>query len=306
MSSANKNTAQISKISFKELQIQIEEFRQKRDALNKKTKDFITELQAIDGKIEVYLKVVKDDYKKKRNYWNDKVKKLKDKKIEYKQLLDKCFDEGKAILKTSKKGKDTKKFVSIKQIDKKIENLERIIEIENLEIVEENAIVDKIRDLVQIKHEYLDEQQNNDYLRIERKIKIVKINLNKIYEQLGKWSNKSQNYHAKMHETYELINELRDKKKVLEEELIENKKAADAYHEQLLRVMNKRKKISKGKRPYNHPQSRSRTSYKNKTRRNNELEKLKQEKLAIALEKQKAGRKLNLFEARLILEQPKD
>jgi len=306
MSSANKNTAQISKISFKELQIQIEEFRQKRDALNKKTKDFITELQAIDGKIEVYLKVVKDDYKKKRNYWNDKVKKLKDKKIEYKQLLDKCFDEGKAILKTSKKGKDTKKFVSIKQIDKKIENLERIIEIENLEIVEENAIVDKIRDLVQIKHEYLDEQQNNDYLRIERKIKIVKINLNKIYEQLGKWSNKSQNYHAKMHETYELINELRDKKKVLEEELIENKKAADAYHEQLLRVMNKRKKISKGKRPYNTSQSRSRTPYRKKTRQNVELEKLKREKLAIALEKQKAGRKLNLFEARLILEQPKD
>jgi uncharacterized coiled-coil DUF342 family protein len=87
MSSANKNTAQISKISFKELQIQIEEFRQKRDDLNKKTKKFITELQEIDGEIEGYLKVVKDDYKKKRDYWNDKVKKLKDKKIEYKQLL---------------------------------------------------------------------------------------------------------------------------------------------------------------------------------------------------------------------------
>jgi hypothetical protein len=33
-----------------------------------------------------------------------------------------------------------------------------------------------------------------------------------------------------------------------------------------------------------------------------ELEKLKQDKLAEALEKQKAGKKLNLFEARLILE----
>ena len=306
MSSANKNTAQISKISFKELQIQIEEFRQKRDALNKKTKEFITELQEIDGEIDGYLKVVKDDYKKKRDYWNDKVKKLKDKKIEYKQLLDKCIDEGKVILKTSKKGKDTKKFVSIKQIDKKIENLERIIEIENLEIVEENAIVDKIRELVQIKHDYLDEQQNNDYLRIERKIKIVKINLNKIYEQLSKWSNKSQNYHAKMHETYETINELREKKKTLEEELIVNKKAADQYHEQLLRVMDKRKKISKGKQPHYSSQNRSKTPYRKKTRKNDELEKLKREKLAVALEKQKAGKKLNLFEARLILEQPKD
>jgi uncharacterized coiled-coil DUF342 family protein len=152
----------------------------------------------------------------------------------------------------------------------------------------------------------LDEQQNNDYFRIERKIQIVKINLNKIYEQLSKWSNKSQNYHAKMHETYELINGLREKKKTLEEELIENKKAADSYHEQFLKVMNKRKKISKGKRPYNAPQSRSRTPYRKNTRRNDELEKIKREKLAVALEKQKAGKKLNLFEARLILEQPKE
>lgn len=306
MSSANKNTSQISKISFKELQIQIEEFRQKRDDLNKKTKKFITELQEIDGEIEAYLKVVKDDYKKKRDYWNDKVKKLKDKKIEYKQLLDKCIDEGKVLLKTSKKGKDTKKFISIKQIDKKIDNLERRIEIENLEIVEENAIVDKIRELAKIKHDFLDEQQNSDYLRIERKIKIVKINLNKIYEQLSKWSNKSQNYHAKMHETYETINELREKKKTLEEELIENKKAADGYHEQLLRVMDKRKKISKGKRPNYSTKSKSKTPYRKNTRKNYELEKLKRDKLAVALEKQKAGKKLNLFEARLILEQPKD
>jgi uncharacterized coiled-coil DUF342 family protein len=249
---------------------------------------------------------VKDDYKKKRDYWNDKVKKLKDKKIEYKQLLDKFIDEGKKILKTSKKGKDTKKFISIKQIDKKIDNLERRIEIENLEIVEENAIVDKIRELAKIKHDFLDEQQNNDYFRIERKIKIVKINLNKIYEQLSKWSNKSQNYHAKMHEAYETINELREKKKALEEELIDNKKAADEYHERFLQVMNKRKKISKGKRPNNTYQSRSKRPYRKKTSRNDDLDKLKQEKLAVALEKQKAGKKLNLFEARLILEQSKE
>jgi len=305
MSSANKNTSQTSKISFKELQLQIEEFRQKRDELNKKTKKFITDLQEIDSEIENYLKVVKNDYKKKRDYWNNKVKKLKDKKIEYKQLLDKFINQGKELLKTRKKGKETKKFISIKQMDKKIDNLERRIEIENLDIVEENAIVDKIRELVKVKHEFLDEQQNSDYLRIERKIQIVKINLNKIYEQLNKWSNKSQNYHAKMHEVYENINELREKKKALEEELIENKKAADAYHEQLLRVMNKRKKISKGKRPYNSSQSWSKKPYRQETRKNNDLEKLKQEKLTIALEKQKAGKKLNLFEARLILEQPK-
>ena len=305
MSRANTNTPQSSKNSFKELQFQIEEFKQKRDNLNKKTKTFIKELQEIDIKIEEHLNLAKNDYKKKRDYWNSKVKNLKDKKIEYKKILDKFIEEKKLLLKESRKGKETKKYVSIKQIEKKIENLERRIEIENLAITEENAMVDQIRELAQIKQEFLDEQQNSDFFKIERKIQIVKINLNKIYEQLNKWSNKSQDYHAKMQDIYQTVNELREKKKTLEEELIENKKAADAYHEKFLRVMSKIKKDSKGKRPA-YLSKKPKAPYKRSTFRNEELEKLKQDKLAVALEKQKSGRKLNLYEARLILESSKE
>lgn len=305
MSRANTNTPQSSKNSFKELQFQIEEFKQKRDNLNKKTKTFIKELQEIDIKIEEHLNLAKNDYKKKRDYWNSKVKNLKDKKIEYKKILDKFIEEKKLLLKESRKGKETKKYVSIKQIEKKIENLERRIEIENLAIPEENAMVDQIRELAQIKQEFLDEQQNSDFFKIERKIQIVKINLNKIYEQLNKWSNKSQDYHAKMQDIYQTVNELREKKKTLEEELIENKKAADAYHEKFLRVMSKIKKDSKGKRPA-YPSKKPKAPNKRSTFRNEELEKLKQDKLAVALEKQKSGRKLNLYEARLILESSKE
>jgi len=305
MSRANTNTSQSSKNSFKELQLQIEEFRQKRDDLNKKTKEYIKELQEIDVKIEEQLNLAKDDYKKKRDYWNSKVKKLKDKKIEYKNILDKFIEERKIILKESRKGKETQKYVSIKQIDKKIENLERRIEIENLDILEENAMVDKIGHLAHVKKEFLAEQQNGDFFKIDRKIQIVNINLKKIYEQLNKWSNKSQDYHTKMHDVYQTVNDLREKKKTLEEELIENKKAADAYHEKFLRVMSKRKKESKGKRPSYAPKK-PRVHKKQKSVKNEELEKLKQDKLAAALEKQKAGRKLNLFEARLILESSKE
>ena len=50
----------------------------------------------------------------------------------------------------------------------------------------------------------------------ERKIQIVKINLNKIYEQLNKWSYKSQKYHIKMNELYQLAKDLRDKKRAIE------------------------------------------------------------------------------------------
>ncbi|MFW9950700.1 MAG: hypothetical protein ACFFKA_11330 [Candidatus Thorarchaeota archaeon] len=305
MSRANKNTSQSSKNSFKGLQLQIEEFKQKRDDLNKKTKDFIKELQEIDVKVEEYLALAKNDYKKKRDYWNSKVKNLKDKKIEYKIILDKFTEEKKNLIKESKKGKETKKYVSIKQIDKKIENLERRIEIENLNILEENAMVDKIKELAQIKQEFLAEQENSDFFKIERKIQIVKLNLNKIYEQLNKWSNKSQDYHAKMQDIYQNVNELREKKKSLEEELIENKKAADAYHEKFLLVMSKIKKESKWKRP-TYASNKPRIPKRRSTFKNEELEKLKQDKLAVALEKQKSGKKLNLYEARLILESSKE
>jgi uncharacterized coiled-coil DUF342 family protein len=301
MSRDNKNISQTSTLSFKDIQTQIEDFRKKRDDLNKKTKEYISALQEYDNDIEASLNLAKEEYRKKRDYWNKKVKSLKDKKNEYKKILDKLLKEKKELINKDKTEKEPRKFVSIKQIERKIENLERRIETETLNITDENAIVDQIRELAQVKQDYLGEQQNTEFIKLDRKIRIVKLNLNKIYEQLNKWSNKSQNYHAKMHEAYEVVNELRDKKKNLEEDLIENKKAADSYHEQFLKLMNQRKKASKGR--YHHKSNKKpRTQYRTSSKRSDEMEKIKQEKLAEAIEKQKAGKKLNLYEARLILE----
>ncbi len=294
----NTKSSHNSRISFRGLQILIEDLRQKRDDLNHKTKKFINELQEFETEININLKAAKEKYKKKRDYWNDKVKVLKDKKLEYKTLLDKLFEEKKSI---QKKGNNLERSLSIKQVERKMSSLERRIETENLEIAEENAIVDKIKMLAESKQQFLADQQNSDFFKIERKIEIVKINLNKIYEQLNKWSNKSQENHTKMLEIFKKVDELREQKRKREEELIENKKAADRYHEQYLQVMNQTKKISKGKKPYN-LSKKSLSRVKQINRKNEMIEKIKQNKLAEAIEKQKAGKKLNLFEARLILE----
>jgi len=225
--------------------------------------------------------------------------------------LDVLIKEKRKHGKSRSSGKGAKIFGSIKQLDRKIDNLERIIETENLDINQENDIVDTIRELTTNKQILISEQKTDELYIIERKEEIVKINLNTIYEKLNKWSDKSQIYHSKMKEIYQSVNELRDSKKKMEEELIENKKSADQYHEQYLDFMNQRKKINKSKgrnQSYNprNKQSRSKTrntAYHRRSRENNAaLEKLKQEKLAIALEKQKSGKKLNLFEARLVLE----
>jgi chromosome segregation protein len=298
MSKNNTKNSQNSQISFKGMQILIEDLKKKRDDLNLKTKSFINELQELEIDINNNLNIAKEKYKKKRDYWNDKVKQLKDKKLEYKALLDKLIEEKKTIQKNSNNSESP---ISLKQVERKIDNLERRIETENLNITEENAIIDKIKELAQSKQKFLAEQQNSDFFKIERKVEIVKINLNKIYEQLNKWSDKSQENHAKMLELYKKVDELREKKSMMEEELIENKKAADRYHEQYLQVMNQRKKSSKGKRPYKQYKKPNVKAVQNK-KKNEMMEKIKQDKLAEALEKQKAGKKLNLFEARLILE----
>jgi uncharacterized coiled-coil DUF342 family protein len=305
MSKEKVNPPQNSRISFQELQSQIEEFRKKRDYLNNKTKDYINQLQNLDSEIGKYLNLAKENYKKRRDYWNEKVQKVKEKKIEYKKMLEATYDEKKALQGFNTNNKTDKKFRSLKQIERKIEGLERIIETENLDISEENSIIDKIKDLMQEKQQYLADQQNTDIFKIERKIQIIKINLNKIYEQLNKWSNKSQNYHSKMQETYQIINDLKRKKKQVEEDLIENKKAADNFHDKFLRLMNQKKKISKKQKNYKSSSKKFKKNYRSNSKREEKIEKIKKDKLATALEKQKAGKKLNLYEARLILEKSK-
>ncbi|NVM35204.1 MAG: hypothetical protein HWN81_06390, partial [Candidatus Lokiarchaeota archaeon] len=146
---------------------------------------------------------------------------------------------------------------------------------------------------------------NNEIFKIERKIEIVKINLNKIYEQLNKWSEKSQENHSKMLQEFQNVDKLKEDKRKLEEELIDNKKTADKFHEQYLMLMNQRKKTYKGKRPYNSGKKPG-AKFNQVNKKHEMIEKIKQNKLATALEKQKAGKKLNLFEARLILEKSKD
>ena len=102
MSKNNTKNSQNSRTSQRGLQNLIEDLKKKRDDLNSKTKKYINALQEIETEIETSLKTAKEKFKKKRDYWNKKVKELKDKKLEYKALLDKLKDEKKAIIKSSK------------------------------------------------------------------------------------------------------------------------------------------------------------------------------------------------------------
>jgi uncharacterized coiled-coil DUF342 family protein len=294
---SHNNTNHKSQTSFRDLQSAIDAARDKRDELNQKTKDYINRLQDIESKIEDMISLARNKLKKKRDHWNNKVARLKDKKIEYKNLLHDLIVEKRNLERHMKQ--NSGEFIPTKKIERKIENMERRIETENLSLQEENAIIDQISHLAMQKHEQLGEDKSSELLKKEKQIEIVKINLDKIYEQLEKWSNKSQEYHNKMLNAYDKANALKEKKKGVEERLIENKKQADKYHEQYLSLLKKKKGRGRGRSYKQKKYSRRRS------RKDERLEKIKRDKLSTALEKQKAGKKLNIYEARLILEDKK-
>lgn len=93
----SKEKTQNSSLSFNELQGKIEDFKEKRDILNKKTREYIDSLSEIENAIIELLKTARDVYKPKRDHWNKKVKLLKEKKIEYKNLFDNLIEEKKKI-----------------------------------------------------------------------------------------------------------------------------------------------------------------------------------------------------------------
>jgi uncharacterized coiled-coil DUF342 family protein len=299
----SKDKTKKSYSHYKNLQHDIDKAREKRDELNQKTKKYIKNLQGVEEKIKSILDVAKK-YKKTRNRCNKRVAKIKEKKIEYKNLLHELIDKSNTLRRQRDKKKG--KFISTKNIDKKIENLERIIETENLELSEENQIVDEIRKLAEKKQEVVAEDNYDEIMKHEKKIEIIKINLDKIYEKISKWSNRSQKYHNKMLETYDQVNKLKDKKRQIEERLIANKKEADKYHEKFLELMKLRKKNWSRGSGRGRGRSYQKSSYKKRKAKNKKLDKIKEIKLKEALEKQKAGKKLNLYEARLILEKTKD
>jgi len=110
-----------------------------------------------------------------------------------------------------------------------------------------------------------------------------------------------------MLDLYRKAREFENFKKKMEKELIENKEAADQYYPQFLELFGQNEKII-----------RDRINYKLKNQKQihtpmldyvieqkKSYKKLMKERLAIALEKQKAGKRIDISEFRLILKKSK-
>lgn len=297
----------------------------KRNLANKEIENYIKSFQNIDSEIYKSLFAAKEFYDKKRHYYNQKIKKLKQKEIEFKKLLDYVYKESKNVSEPKVKDEISTSIKhikdSIEEIEHKIYNLNNKIEEQTLDIDEENYIIDDIKNLdrdkqINLRHlrklegDLIKEMRGNTYFKTIRTIEILEINLKEIHRNLNKWPKKKVKIHKQMLDLYRKAKEFENIKRQIEKELLGAKQTSDknlqlfyelknwsekkAFQEQLRVFKNKAKAKEIGK---------LKTKYIIKKKRTQK--KFMKKKLAIALEKQKSGKKLDFYELKLILEHSK-
>ena len=306
-------------------QKEIKELVHKRNQLNNKIKRYIKSFQMAEYEIYKSLFNTKEYYNKKRYYSTKKIRKLRRKVLEYEDILDFLITE-RNKLKKPDLNRNLLNLIkcldnSIKEINYRINSFNKKIKNHILRIEEEIYIVEKISKLEkkkqkrvkllsELKKVKITELQSTEYYEVDSRIKLFETTLKEINRDLIKWSNKRKNYHKKMLDLYREAKEFRNFKKEMENKLKENKDTADHYYQHYLEIMNQNERDIINKiwfKPKAKPQLRELITPRLESiiTRKKMFKQFKNERLAIALEKQKLGKKLDFYEFKLILDQPK-
>ena len=310
---------------FKNWQKNIINFTLKRNLVNRELENYLKSFQTVDSEIYKALFAAKEFYYKKHRHYKQKIKRLKQKEIDFKRLLD-YVNREKGNLREPKVKDEISTSIrhikqSINEIESKIYDLSNQIEEVSLDVDEESNIIEDIQNLdrdkkINLRHlrkleqDLLREMQDNTYFKTVRTIEILEINLKEIPRNLHKWSKKRVKIHKKMLDLCRKAKVFDNIKKQIENELLGAKKATERYL-QLYSEMTKQNKnklieeqvsfyINKVKAKEKHRQK-----TKNIVKKKRSQKKFKNKKLEIALEKQKSGKKLDFYEFKLILDHSK-
>ena len=310
---------------FNKWQKNIINFTLKRNLANKELENYIKSFQTIDSEIYKALFTAKEFFNKKHRYYNQKIKRLKQKEIEFKRRLDYANREKRNLIepKVQDEISTSIRYIkqSIEEIEDKINNLSNQIEELTLDIDEENNILEDIKNLdrdkqINLRHlrkleqELFREKQQNKYLKTVRTIEILEVNLEEIPRNLKKWSKKKVKIHRKMLGLYRKAKVFENIKKQIENELLGAKQATDRYLQLYseLKNQNKNKLIEEQLSSFKSKakaKEKRRLNTKNIIKKKRLKKKFRNEKLEIALEKQKSGKKLDFYELKLILDHSK-
>jgi len=310
---------------FNDVQNEINGLVHSKNEINSALMNFIQKYQITETKIYTAFFNALIFNKNRRHLYNQQIKKLKKKQIKYQSQL-KNLQKKKKDLTEPKLDKDIPISIEskedyIKEIEAKLSDLNKTIEVKVLDIEEENEIVEKIRRLekskqaniqriIELEQKQIQQIENSDYYKTHRKIENIEMSLTDVNINLNEYTNKRLNTHKKVLFLYRKTREFEEIKTTLESELLENRNVAADSYEVVLKLTNQNHK-ELFKNLYN----RSKTSAqlrelipqkkRVKVKKKKAYTKLKNKKLAIALEKQKSGKKLNFYELKLILENSK-
>jgi len=306
-------------LSYNELQRKIKNFKHKEYGIDQKIQTYVKNFQDIEFEINMSLIAVKDIYHKKQDYWKHRIKNLRSQRTHSKHLLEYLIKEKNNLKKPIINNEISKKIKSnklvIEQIKSEIEKLERKIKIEALDINEEIKTVDEISELERKKQKKIEEimekeqriqLENRGYFTINQRIDFARIILKHNSEQLKKFTNKRRDIRKKLVDLYMGAEELSKKNRIMKQKLIKSLTGVNLYHESLIRELNQKWKIPAKKETKKKLKQLEKLDVKPEVRNSwLLLQKHKKEKLALALEKQKLGKKLDFYEFKLILEESK-
>ncbi|MFX1389815.1 MAG: hypothetical protein ACFE9Z_07130 [Promethearchaeota archaeon] len=305
---------------------EVKEFILERDEFNIKLKNLILSFQSFDSEIYKLLYEAREFYTNKRRKYNNKLTNLKRKKNEYERLRDSIKNQLQVITKPKLNGNlsisidYTKR--SLEVIEDKIRYLTMKLENQILDIDEENRIIEEIISLESNKKEkvsvladlekkqIINLQVSNYYIKKKKKDALEK-DLKGIYENLIILTNKRLMTHKKLLEKYREVREFDNIKKKVEIELRNDNGNASQFLILFLKLLNLNKKklleeFSIREKSKKQPIKVLKSDIKHIIKKKRNLKKLEQKKLAIALNKQKLGKKLDFYELQLILKYSKE
>jgi len=302
-----------------------------KNLLNKELENFINNLGTFNYEIYKSLFSARVFYINKRDNYNQRIRKLEEKKNEYKEFLE-YFKREITHLTESKIMEELSASIqmiklSIEESEEKIYVIGKKLEEEPLDIAQENTLIEKIQNLEKDKkaklsdlkrlNQNLNEEVKNDlFYRTLRSIEILELNLNEINDNLIKWSKKRIKTHKKMLNLYRKSRKFEIIKKQMEHELFSSRQSSNRYF-QLFHDLNEQTKQliiqeqiaiikSKELHPKELPPKEIQTPHiKEVIKRKKVQKKFMKKRLAIALDKKKAGKKLDFYELKLILDHSK-
>lgn len=304
----------------------VKELVHEKEQLNSKLKNCILSFQSFDSEIYKSLFNARVFYTKKRYSYNMKLEKLKRKKVEYERIWNGLTKKLNVLPKPEVNSnisivlQYTRR--SLEDIEENINQMNKILEEQILDIDEENEITETLRDLEnkkenninklkELEYKQLTKLQSSEYYINKKKKEVLEKDLKEIYENLIKYYNKRLSTHKKMFELYRRMREFETVKHQIEKELIMHKTNADDFHLLFSKLMNLNKKVfleelSKKEKSIIIPRKIPKSHINAIVTKKRKLKKFELKKLTIALNKQKAGKKLDFYELQLILKHSKN